>query len=55
MKKYVITVIVLGILLALAFPIVNLIVGPPVGTAITKQKVDDPSFAKVLPILEKNV
>ncbi|HOQ33388.1 MAG TPA: cytochrome c peroxidase [Candidatus Hydrogenedens sp.] len=53
MKKYVITVIVLGILLALAFPIVNLIVGPPVGTAITKQKVDDPSFAKVLPILEK--
>lgn len=53
MKKYVGTVIILGILITLAFPIINLIVGPPFGTSLTDKKVDDPLFAKVLPILEK--
>ncbi len=53
MKKYIVIVIILAVILALAFPIVNLIVGPPVGTTLTDKKVDDPTFAKVLPILEK--
>ncbi|HOV32884.1 MAG TPA: cytochrome c peroxidase [Candidatus Hydrogenedens sp.] len=53
MKKYIVVVVIVLIILALAFPIVNLIVGPPIGTTITDRQVEDPTFAKVLPILEK--
>lgn len=53
MKRYIIGVILLGIIVALSFPIINLLVGPPVGTSLTDRRVDDPLFAKVLPILEK--
>ncbi|MCX8064116.1 MAG: cytochrome-c peroxidase, partial [Candidatus Hydrogenedentes bacterium] len=53
MKKYVVAIIVLGVMGALAFPIVNLLVGAPVGTSLTDRRVEDPLFAKVLPVLEK--
>lgn len=52
--KRIVVIIALGlVIIALLFPIMNLIVGPPVGTSLTQRKVDDPLFAKVLPILEK--
>jgi len=51
--KWILIIIAVGILCGLALPISNLIVGPPVGTSLTKQPIEDPLLAKAAPIFEK--
>ncbi|MCL5098429.1 MAG: heme-binding domain-containing protein, partial [Candidatus Omnitrophica bacterium] len=52
MRRKILIVLCIIVAVGLAVPLINLVTGKPIGTALTARKTDNPAFARVLGVFE---